>query len=128
MHQNIVSYTVDLTIAPFTAGTWTLNNNTPNFSMDLAATVDLQWQAGQILLPNAALAAPLTLPAGGFDAVHFPMLRTLAYSGTQLTTSEVQTGTAIALKGNGGRLGKILFTQVSANAVTFQWITYPYGF
>jgi hypothetical protein len=125
----VVTYTMELTIAPLTSGQWTLQASNTNFSADLAPTVDLFWAGhGQIRLVNAAFAAPLALPAGGFDAIHFTDLQSITGLKNTLSTQEVKTGSAVALKGNGGHLSKLLIIQSDQAQVTFQWVTYPFGF
>jgi hypothetical protein len=128
--QGVVTYVLELTIAPFTSGTRTINAANPDFSMDLASTVDLHWAgSGQIQLPNAALAALIPQPADGFDAIHFSDLRQIpGYKGDRLTQEEQKISSSIALKGNAGHLSKLLVTQSDQSQFTFQWVTYAFGF
>ncbi len=124
------TYVMVATIAPLTAGTVTLTAGQPDFSADGTSAVDLHWVSAQrVELPNAALAASLTLPPGGFDAIHFNDLRAAKnFGGIQLTQDMLKNNVAGALKGTGGRLSKLLVTRSDAAGFAFTWVTYPAGF
>ncbi len=123
---DVTTYTLHLILTPFTSGTFTLDAATPTFSCDQSDLADLQFAgaAGVQLLDNA-LYAPL--PGNDFAATYH-QVQALSFSDHNGAPLGVVAGAIIALKGNDGRFAKLDFTQVSDQAITLQWITYPYGF
>lgn len=115
-----------LTITPFSAGAHTLSNAAPtfNFAADTTIPPDIQLASGGItLLDNAVYAA---LPGNVFD-IMYTQVRALDYTnpGHAITLT---TNSAIALKGNSGKLSKLLVTHTDAGGMTLTWVTYPSGF
>jgi hypothetical protein len=123
---SVVTYPLELTIAPFTSGTHTISKSDPYFSFALTPASDIQFVApGQIQLLDAALYAPI--PGNDFAAT-YPQIQLLSYTNHQGTPIALKSNASIAFQGNAGVFAKFLVLNSSDSAITFQWITYPYGF
>lgn len=123
---NIVTYTLRLTIAPFAGGSGTFTNAKPDFSVDLAPTPDLHWNGGtQFALVQAALYAPLP---GAFAAATFTQVENLPFTHNNGQPITLHEGEPVGLKSNGGHFAKFVITNAGNSTISFQYVTYSYGF
>ena len=117
---------LELTIAPFTGGTHTLDANDPLFSFDLAPTSDIQYVApASVQLLDAALFAPL--PNNSLDITYSQVLA-LDYTNNHGNPIKLTKNSTVALQGNGAHFSKFLVLNIDQSSITFQWVTYPFGF